>query len=164
MKTIFAIALIAGSALSFNSQANEKVGLFIKDDSLESRVCLAAATQGLDAAVRVANESGKSFKRFARNLKCNGVSVNSFANRYTGATIVDRIANKHLDTKKNVVLVAQNNKESKVCADAAVVGVKRAAKNHGLSAFKATSIVCNDTPISKFVNELKTKNVQVSAE
>ncbi|MCW8108422.1 hypothetical protein OPS25_07940 [Alteromonas ponticola] len=164
MKAILAVALLAGSSLSFSSLASEKVNLFLKDKSLESRVCLTAAAQGLDAAAQIISESGKSFKRFTRHLECNGLSVTAFADRYSGATVIAQHAFNAAPAKKSVVLVARNNKESKVCADAAVVGVKRAADTHGMNAIQARNIVCNDAPISKFVNEFKKKDVQVSAE
>ncbi|NMH60985.1 hypothetical protein [Alteromonas ponticola] len=164
MKTILAVALVAGSSLSFSSVANEKVGLFLKDNSLESRVCLTAAAHGLDAAMQEVSKSGKSFARFTRHLECNGVSVSAFANRYSGATVVEQREINTEAAKKSVVLVAKNNKESKVCADAAAIGLQRAAATHGLNAHEVRSIVCNDAPISKFVNDFKKKDVQVSAE
>lgn len=104
-----------------------------KDSSIESNLCVIAATQGFQAAKLAAKEADSTLNA----TTCNGVSVKAFSNNSFGE-------------KAKVVrfVPANQSTESKICAQAVVEGVAAVIKAHSAD---ARNVVCNGQTLVSFV-------------
>jgi len=134
--------LLALSTVLFLStaQASTSNAKFIaKNSTLETNLCLIAAQDGFNAAKK---EAAKS--TLLHNVKCNGLNIKAFAKMYKSTQPVASTSSLN-----NVLIVpADHNKYSKLCAKAAKSGIKsiRAA---------AKGLKCNGEDVSRFVRSLK---------
>lgn len=122
-------------------------------ENFETQVCLTAATEGLNASKALILENEQRYSTFTSSLTCNGLSLASFANKYTQ---VEEQAPKNT---KPVTLIAKNtNIASKVCLDALVMGETKARQKHNIT---KDHISCNNQNISRFVRRYSNETVIV---
>ncbi|WP_395340845.1 hypothetical protein PN836_017820 [Ningiella sp. W23] len=140
------LVLLAGviASFSFSSVAAPKA-FTAADENFETKACVVAASEGMDAVKALVSEKGLVFRNFKQSVTCNNKSLNTFAKMYHG---------KASSNDAPVVVVAKNNNfESRVCVSAVNNGIK-----HTLAKFRINQneILCNGKPLNKFVKASKT--------
>ncbi|MBW8190363.1 hypothetical protein K0504_04880 [Neiella marina] len=88
MKSIFAVAATTVALLSTPALANTSLKFVAANEAVESQVCVAAATQGLQAADTLGKELGLN-KFQTRNVVCNGRQISDFARKYKNVDAKD---------------------------------------------------------------------------
>ncbi|WP_395341765.1 hypothetical protein PN836_020020 [Ningiella sp. W23] len=149
MKKFLGVLVLALGAsalvLSASSDANT-IEFETADNHLESKICKAAATGGLDAAKQLVRRNGLSFSKFKKILTCNDMSLNDFAAKYSQAVAADA-------QPSTVQVVAKNNdRESQICLEALTIGVIQVEKKYKIN---SDYIRCNGKPLPKFVRQFK---------
>lgn len=86
MKSFFAAAATTVALMSTPAVANTSLKFVAANEAAESQVCVAAATQGLQAADTLGQELGMN-KYQTRNLVCNGRTIRDFARKYSTAEV-----------------------------------------------------------------------------
>jgi hypothetical protein len=86
MKTLTTIVALsmAASCLGLNASAQaSNITLKPVNDETETQACFVAATEGLDSARSFIRKSGYSYRSFQILVKCNGMNITVFANKYS---------------------------------------------------------------------------------
>ena len=125
--------------------ANTNVKFVKADSSTESSLCVSAAKNGLKSAMKMVRE------KLTYNVICNGQSLKSFSKNYNA---------KHKQVvkapiKKFVVIPANENSASRVCAQAVKTGIQSVRSTVD---FDVDSVICNGKSISKFVKQYNKKS------
>jgi len=131
-KLLIALALVLTATTATASNTNVK--FVTTDNSTETNLCLSAAKYGWKSALR------KSHKKLNYDIICNGQSIKSFSKNYN---VEPKKINDDVTTQF-LVIPANDNSASKVCAQAVRSGID-SVKN----------ITCNGKSISKFVKAYK---------
>jgi hypothetical protein len=130
------VALTLVLTATVASASNSNVKFVAKDNSVESNLCIIAATSGFKAAMK------STVDQYAYRTTCNGQSIKSFSKTYQI---------KHITAPKAVVVIPANNtSESKVCAQAVKSGIKAAASSVN---FNIRDITCNGKSLTRFVKQ-----------
>ncbi|GAA0817018.1 hypothetical protein KO495_03265 [Colwellia sp. D2M02] len=130
------VVLFTGAA-----QASTSSVKFVSvDNSIESQICVVAAKSGYNAAVSYASQSGQ--KNMVA-MKCNGKSIQQFSKAYQAPKAATKI----------VVVPANANSASKVCAQAVATGIDSVANTTN---FDVKQMRCNGQTISQFVKQYST--------
>jgi homoaconitase/3-isopropylmalate dehydratase large subunit len=111
------------------------------DNSVESQTCVIAAKDGYNAALNYASQSGQK-NVFA--MTCNGQNIQDFSKAYQVAEVA---------AKTVVVVPANNNDASKVCAQAVANGLDYVLSN---ASFDVNQMRCNGQKLSTFVKQYST--------
>jgi len=139
-KLLIALTLVLTAATATASNTNVK--FVTTDNSLETNLCLSAAKYGWKSALK------KSHRKFNYDIICNGQSIKSFSKNYN---VEPKKVNNDLTTQF-LVIPANENSASKVCAQAVSSGID-SVKN--TVDFNVKDITCNGKSITKFVKEYK---------
>lgn len=137
-KLLIALVLTATTATA----SNTNVKFVTTDNSTETNLCLSAAKYGWKSALR------KSHKKLNYDIICNGQSIKSFSKNYN---VEPKKINDDVTTQF-LVIPANDNSASKVCAQAVRSGID-SVKN--TVDFNVKDVTCNGKSISKFVKEYK---------
>ena len=137
--------LTFASIMLFSSQvlASSNTQFVAVDTTLETNLCLVAATQGIDAARNTVDELSKhEFEA----IICNNKSIVRFASQHRTKSI------KNADTKVTAYKfkTLDNSVETQLCAVAAQQGIEKARLIGGRN-FK--NIVCNGRSIAYFAKK-----------
>jgi len=140
MKTLMlslslALSMSSAQAVSSNSQ------FYAVDDSVESQLCLIAATQGYKAALEQGKKVGGKYMYATKDTTCNGISIKKFANSY-------KKQEKFSEHQPIDLFAANKNDESQLCVQAVKLGIKSIAKKQYIK-----NVKCNGLPIEKFVKQ-----------
>lgn len=163
MKTLLTSLAIASIALSATVSA-KNVQLRPADDTFETKVCLAAATQGLSAAYDLIKESDENFSRFTEQLTCNGKSLIRATRTLKNATQQEvnndkeKVKDISTDAARKVRFVTDEAAASKTCLDAVLLGAEAALKKHDM---ENSNIICNNIDIRKFAKKYAGKTVSL---
>ena len=150
--------IVAVSFLFFLQNANAKQVQFVtKYSNTESQLCLEAAT-GVLSLNEIAAMAGVSQKTLNKQVKCNGIEIAKFANKFKDKS--DKSIN--IITANNFELMANNaNKDAQLCVIAAsgdLAKLKRVARFQGSSVKRFTQYSsCNNQSVSDFVNQYGSK-------
>jgi len=127
------------------SASNTNVKFVTADNSTESSLCITAAKSGLKSVKKM------SRKKPYYNVICNGQSIQSFSKAYKAEpkTVAD-IKVTDILAKKFLVIPANENSASKVCAQAVKSGIESVRNTVG---FNVDGIICNGKSINKFVKQ-----------
>ncbi|MBU3021653.1 DUF3718 domain-containing protein [Aestuariibacter sp. A3R04] len=125
------------------------------NDNIETQACLTAANEGYQQALRLVRSKGLNSEEFAASVRCNGVTLHTFANMYkTKETPADNTAEA-----RTIALVAKNRDiASQACLEALSSGKEAALAKFGL---EGESIICNYKSLNDFVREYSADNVIV---
>ena len=128
------VLLFAGAA-----QASTSSVKFVSvDNSLESKLCVIAAEQGYNAAL---NYADKADAKHVKTMSCNGKNIKRFSQSYQVEAV----------TAKTIVVVpANNNAESKICAQAVQHGLAFVTESANSD---VSQTVCNGQKITQFVKQ-----------
>ncbi|MFT5277062.1 MAG: hypothetical protein ACI97K_000735 [Glaciecola sp.] len=146
MKILFTSIAIATIAFTSSVSATN-VQIRPADDTFETKVCYAAATQGLKAAYNLVKESDENLDRFTSLLTCNGKSLARTAKTFKKA---------QTPAVRKVRFVTDDAAASKICLDAVIFGVNIALEKHGV---KNENIICNNLNINSFAKRFAGKSV-----
>ncbi|REL30733.1 hypothetical protein [Thalassotalea euphylliae] len=127
------LAFLAALASTQVTAAN--IQFVAKNTSAETNLCLVAAQQGYQAAVKQLGS-----EKLAANTKCNGETLKAFAHSFA--------AEKAAVAHKTVVLPGNQTMESQLCMKAVKEGVR--AVGHRIS-----SLRCNGQSVTSFVKAVK---------
>ena len=154
LATVGALAC-AGITCSANGATNTtSINFKALDQSLETQVCIMAATEGLDAAKKLVRKKDINFGLFNQSVSCNGKSIKSFAKTY-----FEEEAQQEISAQKVVAVRAKNSSiESQLCIDAVMLGEEQAREKHGL---QGVNVLCNNQPLSVFVYNINKKDMLV---
>ena len=133
--------VVALSAVLFAgaTQASTSSLKFVSiDNSVESQICVIAAKDGYNAAL---NYASKSNQKNVFAMTCNGQNIKGFSKTYQTAV-----------TTKTIVVPANNNDASKICAQAVAHGITSVVTAN----FDVKQMRCNGQKISEFVKQYST--------
>ena len=149
----FALALTL-SVVGTQSFAKDQV-LKPLNDNIETQACLTAANEGYTQALRFVRSQGFNSDEFSASVRCNGVTLHSFANMYK----TKKAAAENNAEAKTIALVAKDQDvASKACLEALSVGKRAALAKFGL---EGENIICNYKSMNEFVREYSADNVVV---
>jgi len=121
------------------------------NENVETQACYTAATEGYEAAKRLIRENGFFEQSFAASLRCNDVSLRTFAELYSN--------NEVTKSAKTIALVAKNEDvASQACVDALSIGKEEALAKYGL---EGETIICNRKEIADFVRTYRSESVVI---
>ena len=149
MKTLFTSIAIATITFSASVSATN-VQLRPADNTFETKVCFAAATEGLKAAYELVRESTENFDHFTAILSCNGKSLVRTARTFKQT--------EQAQTTRKVGFVTDESLESQICLDAVLIGVDVALQKHDMQGF---NIICNNQDIKTFAKKFARTTVSL---
>ncbi len=148
------LALFALAMFGFMqaSQANHVVFESSKADQT-SQFCINAVT-GKQSLSEVAEIVGLEEASLDRNIKCNGVGINTFVNKYAPKNVLK----KATVTKNNFALAAEHNSENaQLCVIAATGDIdklERLIRSEGMNVkYFVKHQKCNSMSVVDFVNK-----------
>ena len=118
------------------SASNTNIKFVTADNSVASSLCISAAKNGLKSVVR------KSYY----DISCNGQSIESFAKTYK----IKAKKVKNVSTKKFLVIPANKNSASQICAQAVKSGISSVRNTVN---FNVNQVTCNGKSIYSFIKQ-----------
>lgn len=147
----FAIAITL-SVASLQAVA-QNVVLKPVSDNFETQVCYTAATEGYNAAKRLARREHVNFAEIRTSVSCNGISIKEFAELYE--------INDQDSATTTVALVAKNsNVESQACLAAIDLGETAAKAKYGL---EGETVFCNYEEMATFAKKYRNDSTVIQA-
>ncbi|MDO6447518.1 hypothetical protein Q4493_17230 [Colwellia sp. 1_MG-2023] len=132
--TVLSVVLFASTA----NASNSNVKFVSLDSSVESKICILAATDGYRAAKKQADKMNNVY---AFNITCNGQNIRDFSNSFKAQPVKSNV-------KAVFIKPANNSIESKICAQAVKTGIESVV---GTTKYDVNEMVCNGLSISQFV-------------
>jgi hypothetical protein len=153
------IAVAITLTLASTQTLAKNVVLKPSDQSVATLACYAAATESLNAAKVIVRENGINFGIFRDSVKCNGLSLNRFAKKYSVQADNTKPKSETLpEVITRVALVPQDaNVESQLCLDAVEMGERAARSKHAIR----TPVLCNNLNLADFIRSFSQHEVMV---
>jgi len=107
MKTLKLISVIVAAGFTMSSNANH-YQFVAGDNSIETKICVAAVTNDKHALKRKIRRSGDHVRSIARNLMCNDQIIANFAYMYNASetfAYLDRYTPKKYKTNRPSVTI-----------------------------------------------------------
>jgi len=124
------------------SASNTNIKFVTADNTAASSLCVSAAKNGLKSAVR------KSHEKSYYDISCNGQSIESFAKNYKVKVEAKKV--KNVSTKKFLVVPANKNSASQICAQAVKSGISSVRNTVN---FNVNQVTCNGKSIYRFIKQ-----------
>lgn len=154
--TIIALSVILPTITFASVSQSENVVLKPVNDNIETQACYVAATEGVNQAKSFLRANAFSFANFNSAVKCNGIGIADFAEKYSVKNDdTETAVQEELGTFK---LVAMDNSASQLCVDAVLLGERKARIKHNAL---NDVVFCNDKSLGRFTRVFKDKNLSL---
>ncbi len=157
LSTLMASAFVVNAGVNTSPSSTQSMSFKAMDNNLATQYCIVAATDGLDAVKQMAKNDQSSFQELKKTISCNGVSLNSFSEKFA-ESVRQKNTTENLAPSSIKVLANDNTIESKLCVDALVLGEQAARQKHELP---KAPIICNNKSLKDFVEDFKEKELIV---
>lgn len=156
IRTLTAFTVITAAASFAVSAETQDIQFKPVNQTLETQVCVTAATEGLSAARKLVLENDINFRTYSKSVTCNGESITEFANLYFES---ESKSSDVIEQRVVAVRAKNNDVESQLCLDALIIGEEQARQKHDLN---GVPVMCNNKPLSIFVRNFEKQNVTVT--